>query len=131
MKAAVPDLFVNARTDTYWLGVRPEETLERLARYREAGADGVFVPGLADAARISRIAAQIDAPLNVLYRPGGPSLSELGDLGVRRVSLGSLLYRIALGAALEAAEAVRQGTSIGGSEPPSYAQVQALAEDRD
>ncbi|MBR7838767.1 isocitrate lyase/phosphoenolpyruvate mutase family protein [Actinospica durhamensis] len=126
VKAAVPDLFVNARTDTYWLDVRTEETMGRLVRYREAGADGVFVPGVADAARITELVKGIGAPLNVLYRPGGPNVRELGDLGVRRISLGSLLYRIALGAALDAAESIRQDRSVA-FDAPAYAEVQALA----
>ncbi|MFD5468731.1 isocitrate lyase/phosphoenolpyruvate mutase family protein, partial [Kitasatospora sp. NPDC127059] len=52
VKAAVPELFVNARTDTYWCGCQdPEpETERRLTVYQEAGADGVFVPGLSESA---------------------------------------------------------------------------------
>jgi 2-methylisocitrate lyase-like PEP mutase family enzyme len=128
VKRIAPDLFVNARTDSYWLGVREDETEQRLARYRAAGADGVFVPAVADAARIVQLAKGIDAPLNVLFRPGGPSVAELAELGVRRVSLGSLLYRVALGAALEAAAAIRQGRDTDFA-APGYAEVQALAGD--
>ena len=128
VKAAVPDLFVNARTDTYWLDVQTEETMSRLVRYREAGADGVFVPGVADTARITELVKGIEVPLNVLYRPGGPSVRELGELGVRRISLGSLLYRIALGAALDAAESIREGRPVR-FDAPAYAEVQALAGD--
>jgi 2-methylisocitrate lyase-like PEP mutase family enzyme len=129
VKEAVPDLFVNARTDTYWRDTHTDATIPRLIRYREAGADGVFVPGLSDAGQISAIAAAVDAPLNVLYRPGGPSPAELGELGVRRVSTGSLLYRVALGAALEAAAALRQGGSAGRA-APSYGAVDELAAPR-
>ena len=127
VKEAVPELFVNARTDTVWRDLRTDETIARLTRYREAGADGVFVPGLADAGQISEIVEAVDAPLNVLFSPAGPGLAELADLGVRRVSLGSLLYRVALGAALDAAEAIRQGRTAGQG-APSYADVQALAD---
>lgn len=127
VREAVPGLFVNARTDTVWSDVRTDETIARLTRYREAGADGVFVPGLVDPSQISAIVRAVDAPLNVLYAPNGPSLAELADLGVRRVSLGSLLYRVALGAAVEAAEAIRRGQSAGQS-APSYGDVQALAD---
>jgi 2-methylisocitrate lyase-like PEP mutase family enzyme len=126
VKAAVPDMFVNARTDTYWLGVHAAETADRLTAYREAGADGVFVPGLADADVVQRLVAGIGLPLNLLYRPAGPGIAELGRLGVRRVSLGSLLYRVALGAALDAASAVERGLPAGLG-APGYAAIQRLS----
>ena len=128
VKAAVPDLFVNARTDTYWLKVDVGETAGRLGAYRDAGADGVFVPGLGEPEAAKGLVEEIGLPLNLLYRPGGPSIAELGGLGVRRVSLGSLLYRTALGAALQAAEAIRRGKSVG-LDAPGYAQVQGLSMD--
>ncbi|MGC0328826.1 2-methylisocitrate lyase-like PEP mutase family enzyme [Streptomyces sp. SAI-170] len=125
VKAAAPGFFVNARTDTYWTG-DGEGTRERLAAYQEAGADGVFVPGLSGPAEITAVLRDLDVPLNVLYTPGGPSVPRLADLGVHRVSLGSLLYRRALGAAVEAALAVREGREPDGG-LPSYGEVQRLA----
>ncbi|WP_405664885.1 isocitrate lyase/phosphoenolpyruvate mutase family protein [Streptomyces sp. NBC_01166] len=127
VKASAPGLFVNARTDTHWLGVREEETAARLAVYERAGADGAFVPGLSDPDAIATLTAALTVPLNILYTPAGPTLAELAALGVRRVSLGSLLYRSALAAAVATATAVRDG-----HRPPadlrtlSYAEVQAL-----
>jgi len=126
VKATVPGMFVNARTDTVWLGRQQQETLPRLKAYREAGADCVFVPGLADPTEITALVKEIDLPLNVLYRPGGLSIAELGELGVRRVSLGSLLYRVALGAAIETVEQIREGKPAG-LNAPTYAEVQRLA----
>ncbi|MFH8369752.1 isocitrate lyase/phosphoenolpyruvate mutase family protein [Streptomyces sp. NPDC018031] len=126
VKAAVPGLFVNARTDTHWLGRRQEETAARLAGYARAGADGVFVPGLSDPAGIAALTAVVTVPLNILYTPDGPGLAELAALGVRRVSLGSLLYRRALAAAVAAATAVRDGRPVDVG-APSYAEVQRLA----
>jgi 2-methylisocitrate lyase-like PEP mutase family enzyme len=127
VKAAVPDLFVNARTDTYWLGDGGQaETCRRLDAYQQAGADGVFVPGLSDAARIAALVKTLDVPLNILYSPLGPTVAQLGDLGVRRVSLGSLLYRRALGAALDAVADIRTGRAPRGV-VPTYAEVQALS----
>ncbi|MEV7339372.1 isocitrate lyase/phosphoenolpyruvate mutase family protein [Streptomyces sp. NPDC093544] len=129
VKAAVPDLFVNARTDTYWLGDGSHaETCRRLDAYQQAGADGVFVPGLTEAARIAGLVKILDAPLNILYSPFGPTLAHLGDLGVSRVSLGSLLYRRALGAALDTAADIRAGRPLRGI-VPTYAEVQALSEE--
>ncbi|MFE2357066.1 isocitrate lyase/phosphoenolpyruvate mutase family protein [Streptomyces parvulus] len=127
VKSAAPGLFVNARTDTYWSGDGdPGDTARRLDAYREAGADGVFVPGLTDPARIAELAARLDVPLNVLHSPNGPSLPHLADLGVARVSLGSLLYRRALGAALETATDIAAGRPTVGTSP-SYEEVAALS----
>ncbi|WP_224285490.1 isocitrate lyase/phosphoenolpyruvate mutase family protein, partial [Streptomyces sp. LS1784] len=111
VKAAVPELFVNARTDTYWCGRgAPEaETLRRLDAYQRAGADGVFVPGLTDPAAIGRLVGVLAVPLNILWTPTGPGLAELAGLGVARVSLGSLLYRAALAAGVATAAAVAAG----------------------
>ncbi|WP_345586661.1 isocitrate lyase/phosphoenolpyruvate mutase family protein [Streptomyces prasinosporus] len=125
VRAAVPGLFVNARTDTYWLG-DGEGTAARAEAYRDAGAHGVFVPGLTDPREIAALVRRLgDTPLNVLYSPAGPSVPRLAALGVRRVSLGSLLYRCALGAALEAADGIRAGRAPGGA-APSYEEVRAL-----
>ncbi|MFI7005337.1 isocitrate lyase/phosphoenolpyruvate mutase family protein [Streptomyces sp. NPDC050145] len=125
VKAAVPELFVNARTDTYWLGRQEEETRTRLAVYEQAGADGVFVPGLSDPDGIAALTATLVVPLNILYTPTGPTVTELAALGVRRISLGSLLYRNALAAAVTTASGIRDGLP---TDPPalSYAEVQAL-----
>jgi 2-methylisocitrate lyase-like PEP mutase family enzyme len=96
------DLFVNARTDVYLLGLVPQEravdeTIDRLGRYRAAGCDGVFVPGVTDAGEIGTIAAAIALPLNVLVRRNLPPVAELGRLGVARVSAGSAIAQAAYG----------------------------------
>ncbi|NSC20193.1 isocitrate lyase/phosphoenolpyruvate mutase family protein [Streptomyces albus subsp. chlorinus] len=126
VRAAAPGLFVNARTDTHWLGCRREETAGRLARYEQAGADGVFVPGLGDRDAIAALVAGLGVPLNILWSPAGPSPTELAALGVRRISLGSLLYRGALAAAVATAKALREGRP---ADPPAlaYDEVQRLA----
>ena len=125
VKRAAPGLFVNARTATHWLG-DGDGTLARLDAYREAGADGVFVPGLTDLGGIEALVRDLDVPLNVLYSPGGPTVPHLADVGVRRISLGSLLYRRALGAALEAVADLRAGRTPTGA-TPSYDEVAAFA----
>ena len=88
------DLFVNARTDVYLRGLVPEdkrvaETLARAKLYRNAGASGLFVPGLRDPEEIRIIAAGAELPLNVMAWPGLPAAAELARLGVRRLSAGS------------------------------------------
>ena len=124
IKAHTPAVFVNARVDTYWLHQSDtiEATLARAAVYVGAGADGVFVPGVSDPDVLRAITASLDVPVNVLAIPG-VTLAGLRDLGVRRVSTGSLPYRAALQAATHAAAAVRDGV-----EPPpagSYPDLQA------
>jgi len=119
-KSAAPDLFVNARTDTYWSGegsrgTGVSATLRRLDAYQRAGADGVFVPGLTDPGTIATLVRHVHVPLNILYSPTGPTLSQLADLGVHRVSLGSLPYRRALAAALETVADIRAGRTPTGT----------------
>ncbi|MFD6158372.1 isocitrate lyase/phosphoenolpyruvate mutase family protein [Nocardia sp. NPDC060256] len=127
IKKRVPDLFVNARVDTYWVQDDIDRTLARAERYVAAGADGIFVPGLTDPDGIARIVAAIPLPVNILYSPTGPSITELGALGVRRVSTGSLLYRTALAAAIDTARAVRTDTPLPHAAPP-YTEIQALTD---
>ncbi|QOV34740.1 isocitrate lyase/phosphoenolpyruvate mutase family protein [Streptomyces ferrugineus] len=126
VKAAAPGLFVNARTDTYWLGGGEADTKDRLDVYQQAGADGVFVPGVTEPRQIADLVKHLDVPLNVLYTPVGPTVPGLAGLGVRRISLGSLLYRRALGAAVEAMGEIREGRTPGGA-VPSYGEVDALS----
>ncbi|MEU6958313.1 isocitrate lyase/PEP mutase family protein [Streptomyces chrestomyceticus] len=143
VKESAPALYVNARIDTHWLvddaATRPlDETLARAETYLAAGADGIFVPGVADEQAIGTLVAGIPAPLNVLYTPGPDGgrgrLARLAELGVRRVSTGSLLFRSALHAAVTLAESVRADGVDGGGGPgvlagvPGYGEVQRLAE---
>ncbi|WP_406279113.1 isocitrate lyase/phosphoenolpyruvate mutase family protein [Embleya sp. NBC_00896] len=132
LKEAAPTLFVNARTDTYWVGgaaASLDETMRRIAAYRSAGADGVFVPGLQDEAAIRAVVAETDAPLNILYSATGLSRDRLGELGVRRISVGSLLFRVAVQSAVDLAWAIAQGESEAApSAVPSYAEAQAMTE---
>lgn len=124
IKTRVPDLFVNARTDPYWIGV-PEplpQSLDRAARYVAAGADGVFVPGVTVERDIETIAARVGAPLNVLA--GATDLQTLARLGVSRVSTGSLLFRAAISTAASIAEAIRDGRETDLSGVVGYAEFE-------
>jgi 2-methylisocitrate lyase-like PEP mutase family enzyme len=124
VKRLSPDIFVNARVDTYWLGqdATIAATLDRAAQYIAAGADGIFVPGATDPDVVRQLTAAIPVPVNVLAIPGF-SLAELGRLGVRRVSTGSLPYRAAIHAAAQAAVAVRDATQVPAADP--YPEMQA------
>src|SRR5256885_2409445 len=100
-KTGVP-IVLNARTDVYLLQVgaaekRYDHALRRLAAFRDAGADCLFLPGLRDAATIGRMVKDLNSPLNILAGPGSPSVPELQQLGVARVSLGSSAMRATLG----------------------------------
>ena len=103
MKAvrALP-IVLNARTDVYLLEIgepekRYDEALRRLAAFRDAGADCVFVPGLRDPQTIGRMVKDLQCPVNILGGPGLPPVPELWKLGVARVSLGSGPIRATLG----------------------------------
>jgi 2-methylisocitrate lyase-like PEP mutase family enzyme len=131
VKRRAPALFVNARTDTYWVGgaqASVHETLRRATAYLEAGADGIFVPGAAEDALIAELVEGIPAPLNILFLPARHRLDRLAALGVRRVSTGSLLFRAALHATVAWADAIRDGAALPAGELPAYAEVQRLAE---
>ncbi|MBX7466870.1 isocitrate lyase/phosphoenolpyruvate mutase family protein [Streptomyces sp. NPDC048491] len=110
IKHASPELFVNARIDTYWLDQKAtvEETLTRATAYVAAGADGIFVPGATDPSALRDLVNNIAAPVNTLVHPT-LTVAELARLGVRRISTGSLPYRAAMDAAVRAATDVRDG----------------------
>ncbi|MGW4894331.1 isocitrate lyase/PEP mutase family protein [Kitasatospora sp. NPDC004240] len=127
------DLFINARTDLFLRGVgdpagRVEAAIARLNAYVEAGADGVFVPGVADRESIAKLVGGVPAPLNVLAGPGFPSVPELAELGVARVSLGPGLALLAFGTLRFAAEAVYgSGTYTALAGGLGYGEMNALA----
>ena len=97
------DLFINTRTDVYLRGIASggaaiEEVMTRSSRYRGAGCDGLFVPGLSAADAMATISAGIaPMPLNVMAVPNLPSLDALQKSGVRRLSAGSAIAQAALG----------------------------------
>ncbi len=112
------DFFINARTDVFLLEVgaeraRFDRTVARARAYLEAGADGVFVPGVADGELIGRLARAIEAPLNVLAAAGAPPVAELERLGVARLSVGSGAMRSALGHARRIARELRESGTYG------------------
>ena len=110
------DLFVNARIDLYLFGIgepdgRLAETIARAGVYAEAGADGIFVPGVTDLDVLRRLVAEIPLPLNVLAGPRAPAVDEFAAIGVRRVSVGTGLAQAAYAAADRAArELLATGT---------------------
>lgn len=112
-EAAVP-IVINARVDTWIVGgdaadaERIDETLRRARAYLAAGADCIYPIALARPDVIARLCADIDAPVNIGARADLPGLAELGRLGVARVSTATRLATLALSAARDAAQRLRQ-----------------------
>lgn len=98
--AAGVALFINARTDVYLKRLAEghaayTEAVQRGQRYRDAGADGIFVPGAKDEDLIGRLADAIPAPLNIMLLPGLAPAARLQALGVRRLSSGTAPFTAA------------------------------------
>jgi len=123
-------LFINARTDVFLKGLvegeaAVAESLRRGALYREAGADGLFVPYVVEADHITAIAGDCGLPLNVMARPGLPVAATLETLGARRLSSATGLARAALAALKTATTAFLEtgdsdALSAAGGPPSDY-----------
>lgn len=105
--------FLNARTDVFMsAGGAPEiatglaEVLTRAAIYQDAGADGLFVPGLVDAPTIGALCQASPLPVNIMLVPGSPEPEVLAGLGVSRISCGPGPYIDTMAAFGEQAKAV-------------------------
>jgi len=99
--AGVP-IFINARCDVFFGASIPaeralDEVRSRAQAYADAGADGLFLPGLIDLEAIESIVAATALPLNVMVTPGLPSLEQLAAAGVRRISQGGSSFLAANG----------------------------------
>ena len=111
---------------------RPDlpDTIRRLVAFAEAGADVLFAPGLTTRDEIVAVVKAVaPKPVNVVMglSRGSFTVEELGDMGVRRVSLGSSLSRIAYGAFLTAAQEISQkGTFSFAQEAMPYADLNSL-----
>jgi 2-methylisocitrate lyase-like PEP mutase family enzyme len=106
-------IVLTARCENHLHGVSDlDDTIARLQAYSQAGAHAVYAPGLVDLAQIGRVVQQAGAPVNVLLLPGGPSVAQLAEVGVRRVSLGSGLSTAAYGAVVAAARSVLTSGSM-------------------
>ena len=111
-------LVLTARCENHLHGINDlDDTIARLQAYVAAGAEVVYAPGLTDLDQISMVVKAVGVPVNVLILPGGPSVAQLGEVGVRRISTGGLLSRIAFGAMVAAAERLRDDGVVNTSEP--------------
>jgi len=113
-------LFINARTDVYFLPGpespgRFEQAAERLEQYARAGADGAFAPGLTDTGEIARLVARIALPLNVYAGYAGvPPVAQLAAAGARRISVGCGPLQGLLGQAEQMAREILERGSYDG-----------------
>jgi len=107
------DVVLTARCESHlYGGSDPDDTIARLVAYRDAGADVVYAPGLTDLGQIAAVVEAVGIPVNVLGLPSGPTMSELESVGVRRVSVGSLLASAAYAALVAGGrELLDEGTS--------------------
>jgi 2-methylisocitrate lyase-like PEP mutase family enzyme len=105
-------LVVTARAENHIRG-NPDlaDTIARLQAYQEAGADVLFAPGVTDLDEVRQLVAAVDRPVNVLPGPGAPTVAELGEVGVKRISVGGGFAFAALAGVVDAARELRhQGT---------------------
>jgi 2-methylisocitrate lyase-like PEP mutase family enzyme len=109
--AAPSGLVLTGRAENYLHG-RPDlaDTIARLQAYQEAGAAVLYAPGLGSLADIRSLISSVDRPVNVLALPDGPSVAELGSVGVARISVGGRFAYAAYGALVEAARELRAGS---------------------
>jgi 2-methylisocitrate lyase-like PEP mutase family enzyme len=117
--------FVNARCDV-WFGaeVAPDEKVSsgrrRARAYVDAGADGIFLPGLVDADDLRTMVDAIEVPVNVMLWPGLPAIGELQAVGVRRVSQGGASFLHALVCLEQATTQYLGADALVGSDAGSY-----------
>ena len=105
-------LVLTARADNHFRRVDDlDDTIVRLRAYEAAGADVLYAPGVTGRDDIARVVDAVGLPVNVIVLPGVPPVSELTELGVARISVGSGFALTAYGALVEAGrELLERGT---------------------
>jgi len=121
---------LTGRAENYLHG-RPDlkDTITRLQAYQEAGADVLYAPGLASKDDIAAVVSLVDRPVNVVMGLQGVQLglADLSAMGVKRVSVGSSLNRVALGAFIRAAREMRDhGTFTFAKDAASAREISAM-----
>ncbi|HKQ60243.1 MAG TPA: isocitrate lyase/phosphoenolpyruvate mutase family protein [Candidatus Polarisedimenticolaceae bacterium] len=122
---------LTARCEAFLVGAADplKVSLERLAAFAAAGADCLYAPGVLEPAAIAAIVKEVaPRPVNVLVSAPHPalSLSKLADLGVRRISVGSALARVAWGAFMRAAGGLAAGSFEGLADAASFEELNRL-----
>ncbi|KJY85903.1 carboxyvinyl-carboxyphosphonate phosphorylmutase [Vibrio neptunius] len=92
------DVFINVRSDVFLLDVEQpvSASIERIKRYEQAGADGIFLPGINKKDDIKAVVDITSLPINVMCLPGLPNFSQLKALGVKRISMGNFVHEAML-----------------------------------
>jgi 2-methylisocitrate lyase-like PEP mutase family enzyme len=105
---------LTARAENYLHG-RDDlaDTIARLQAYQEAGADVLFAPRVVEPGDLRQLLAAVDRPVSVLVLPGAPTVGELAELGVSRISVGGALAVAAYGAAINAVTELRDNGTCG------------------
>ena len=107
---------LTARSENF-LHDRPNlaDTIMRLQAFQDAGADVLFAPGLTNPDDIATVVREVDRPVNVVMGLKGVPLTveELSRLGVKRISVGGALARVAWGALLPAMRQMKAGSFKG------------------
>ena len=118
--------FLTGRSEGFIVG-RPDlsETIRRLAAFAEAGADCLFAPGLRSIADIKAVVTAVaPKPVNVLVGSDFATVAELTQAGVRRISVGGALARVAWTGFLQAAKEIAEhGTFSGLSRAVPFAEI--------
>lgn len=107
---------LTARAENFLHGRRElDDTIRRLQAFEKAGADVLYAPGLRDLATIRTVASSLAKPLNVVagFLEPGISAGELAQAGVKRISVGGGLCRLALGRMIEGAREMKERGSFG------------------
>jgi 2-methylisocitrate lyase-like PEP mutase family enzyme len=107
-------LVLTARAENHLYGrLDLADTIARLQAYQAAGADVLYAPGLISLTDIRQVVTVLDRPVNVLAIAGAPSVGQLAEVGVSRVSVGGALAFAALGALVDAATELRDRGTYG------------------
>ena len=101
---------LTARADGLMHGRDLDDTIRRLQAFEKAGADVLYAPGLRDLAAIRAVTSAVGRPVNVVMSTGDPAITaaQLAEAGVKRISIGGALSRLAFAAVMKAAQEMRE-----------------------
>ena len=126
---------LTARAENFFLGRRDlDDTIRRLQAFEKAGADVLYAPGLRDLQTIRTVARAVTKPLNVVVGMLEPGISaaDLAQAGVKRISVGGALCRLALRHMMDGAREMRErGTFTWMAQVPPYAEMSSIFSRKD
>ncbi|MCR6490398.1 isocitrate lyase/phosphoenolpyruvate mutase family protein [Amycolatopsis sp. OK19-0408] len=111
-RARARSVVLTARCENLWLGIDDlDDTIKRLQAFEEAGADVLYAPGLRTLEQMRAVVSSVGKPVNVVMGFADPSitLDQLAEIGVRRVSIGAALSRLALKSFMAGAREMKAG----------------------